>query len=292
MTPAESRKPEWLRVRYNAEEVKEVLSLVRALGLHTVCTGAGCPNLGECWARRTATFMILGDRCTRNCRFCDVPHGKAGEFLPPDPDEPRKIAEAARDLGLRHVVVTCVTRDDLEDGGASAFAEVIRQVRGLNPGATVEVLTSDFGGNEAALDLVLEAAPDVFNHNVETVPSLTPAVRSGAKFERSLAVLCRAKRSGTCVVKTGMMLGLGEEEEELFETFRKIRETGCDILTLSQYLRPSPAHWPLARYVSPEDFARYKKIAEETGFPVVISAPLVRSSYMAAEAMEKVIGGK
>ncbi|MBQ5356272.1 MAG: lipoyl synthase [Clostridia bacterium] len=282
------KKPEWLRVRYNAGETKEVLELMKKLGLHTVCSGANCPNLGECWARRTATFMILGDRCTRNCRFCDVPHGKAGEFLPPDPGEPRRIAEAARDLKLKHAVVTCVTRDDLPDGGASVFAAVIREVRALNPETTVEVLVSDLGGNEEALDTVLAARPDVFNHNVETVPSLTPKIRSGAKFERSLAVLRRAKETGRSVVKTGLILGLGEEDGELFETFRAIRDTGCDILTLSQYLRPSQDHWPLARYVSPAEFDRYREEALKLGFPCVLAAPLVRSSYKAAEAMEAV----
>ena len=282
------KKPEWLRVRYNAGETKEVLELLKKLGLHTVCSGANCPNLGECWARRTATFMILGDRCTRNCRFCDVPHGKAGEFLPPDPDEPRRIAEAARDLKLRHAVVTCVTRDDLPDGGASVFAAVIREVRALNPETPVEVLVSDLGGNEEALGTVLAARPDVFNHNVETVPSLTPRIRSGAKFERSLAVLRRAKETGRSVVKTGLILGLGEEDGELFETFRAIRDTGCDILTLSQYLRPSQDHWPLARYVSPAEFDRYREEALKLGFPCVLAAPLVRSSYKAAEAMEAV----
>lgn len=285
---AYERKPEWLRVRYNADEVNEVASLMSKLGLNTVCTSASCPNLGTCYRHKTATFMILGSKCTRNCRFCDVPHANAGELCPPDPDEPRKIAEAAHELGLKHVVVTCVTRDDLADGGASEFAEVIREVRRVNPGTTVEVLVSDFKGDAAALDTVMAEKPDVLNHNLETVPSLYGEVRPGADYARSLEVLRRAKAYGTSFVKTGIMLGLGESDTELKELFRDVSETRCDILCISQYLRPSEEHAPLLRYVTPEEFDSYKAMALEAGIKYVVSAPLVRSSYLAADALKAV----
>ena len=285
------QKPDWLKVRCNPDEVREVAGLMNTLGLNTVCRSASCPNLGTCWSRRTATFMILGDRCTRNCRFCDVPHAAAGDLLPPSPDEARKIAEAARTLGLRHVVVTCVTRDDLPDGGAAQFAAVIREVRRLNPGTSVEVLISDFRGDPDALDAVMRERPDVLNHNVETVPRLYRDVRPGADFARSLEVLSRAKAYGTSYVKTGIMLGLGEEEGEIDETFRAVADTGCDILCVSQYLQPSPRHAPLVRYVTPEEFADYKKRALAAGIRYVVSAPLVRSSYLAADALEAVRQG-
>lgn len=285
---AYERKPEWLKVRYNADEVNEVAALMSKLGLNTVCTSASCPNLGTCYRHKTATFMILGSKCTRNCRFCDVPHAKAGELCPPDSDEPKRIAEAAQKLGLRHVVVTCVTRDDLADGGASEFAEVIREVRCVNPGTTVEVLISDFKGDAAALDTVMAEKPDVLNHNLETVPSLYDAVRPGADYARSLEVLRRAKAYGTSFVKTGIMLGLGESDAELKELFRDVSGTGCDILCISQYLRPSEEHAPLVRYVTPEEFDSYKATALEAGIKYVVSAPLVRSSYLAADALKAV----
>ena len=284
-----TKKPEWLRVRYNADEVREVTALMNSLGLHTVCASANCPNLATCYAKRTATFLILGNECTRNCRFCNIEHAK--KLLPPDPDEPRKIAEAAHDLGLKHVVVTCVTRDDLPDGGAAQFAEVIRTVRQANPDTTVEVLISDFKGDENALDIVMCEKPDVLNHNVETVPSLYSAVRPGADFTRSLEVLRRAKAYGTSFVKTGIMLGLGESDDEIEETVQAIRDTGCDILVISQYLPPSKEHAPLARYVTPEEFDRYKQLALDSGIRYVISAPLVRSSYLAGDALDAVKAG-
>lgn len=280
------KKPEWLKVRYNADEVKEVAALMSTLGLNTVCKSANCPNLGTCYRHRTATFMILGDKCTRNCRFCNVDHAKAGELLPPDPYEPQKIADAAKKLGLRHVVVTCSTRDDLDDGGASVFAEVIRAVRRECPDTTVEVLISDLKGDKAAIDTVMREKPDVINHNVETVARLSPLVRPQADYRRSLDVLHTCKSYGTAFVKTSIMLGLGETDDEIAETIRDIRDTGCDILAISQYLQPSKEHYPLDRYVTPEQFEQYKKIALDAGIKYVVSSPLVRSSYMAADALD------
>lgn len=284
----DKRKPEWLRVRYNAAETNEVASLMSKLGLNTVCTSASCPNLGTCYRHKTATFMILGSKCTRNCAFCDVPHAKAGELTAPDTDEPKKIAKAALELGLRHVVVTCVTRDDLPDGGASVFADVIREVRRTCPGVTVEVLISDFKGDHTALDAVMAEKPDVLNHNIETVPSLYNDVRPGAVYTRSLEVLSRAKEYGTSFTKTGIMLGLGENDEELDAVFSDLHRINCDILVISQYLQPSSSHYPLKRYVTPEEFESYKKKALAAGIKYVVSAPLVRSSYLAAEALEGV----
>lgn len=282
------KKPEWLKVRYNADEVKEVSALMSTLGLNTVCKSANCPNLGTCYRHRTATFMILGDKCTRNCRFCNVDHAKAGELCPPDPDEPQKIADAAKKLGLRHVVVTCSTRDDLSDGGASVFAEVIRCVRRECPETTVEVLISDLKGDTAAIDTVLAERPDVINHNVETVARLSPLVRPQADYRRSLDVLRYCKEHGSAFTKTSIMLGLGESDDEIAETIRDIRDTGCDILAISQYLQPSKEHYPLDRYVTPEQFEQYKKIALDAGIKYVVSSPLVRSSYMAADALDAV----
>lgn len=280
------KKPEWLKVRYNAGEVTEVAQLMSKLGLNTVCTSASCPNMGACYRHRTATFMILGSRCTRDCRFCDVPHAKAGELCPPAPDEPKKIAEAAKKLGLKHVVVTCVTRDDLDDGGARQFAEVIREVRKINIGTTVEVLISDFKGDESALDTVMAERPDVLNHNIETVPSLYPAVRPQAVYSRSLDVLRRAKNYGTSFTKTGIMLGLGETDDEIMRTFEDVSAVGCDIIVISQYLQPSKEHCPLKRYVTPEEFDKYKEMALSSGIKYAVSAPLVRSSYLAADALD------
>ena len=286
------KKPEWLKVRYNAEEVNEVAALMSTLGLNTVCKSANCPNLGTCYKHRTATFMILGDKCTRNCRFCNVDHAKAGELLPPDPDEPAKIADAAQKLGLKHIVVTCVTRDDLSDGGASVFADVIRAVREKCPDTTVEVLISDMKGDKKAIDTVLAEKPDVINHNVETVERLSPIIRPQADYRRSLDVLSYCKKNGSAFVKTSIMLGLGEDDDEIEQTIRDIHETGCDILAISQYLRPSADHAPLSRYVTPEQFDRYKQTALDIGIKYVVSSPLVRSSYMAADALDAVKGKK
>lgn len=280
------RKPEWLRVRYNQEAVAEVAQLLGELKLNTVCKEANCPNLGECYRKHTATFMILGSQCTRNCRFCNV---TPGHPLPPDPEEPENVAAAAKKLGLRHVVLTCPTRDDLPDGGAEQFARTVRAIRAACPGVTVETLISDMQMNTAALDVVIEAHPEVLNHNVETVRALQKAVRPQADYERSLAVLryCKEK-DPTLLTKTGFMVGLGETEEQIGELMDDVLAVGCDILTIGQYLQPSPEHYPLARYASPEDFARYKEMALDKGFRYVASAPLARSSYKAWEALEGV----
>ena len=280
------KKPEWLRVRYNREAVEEVAELMRDLKLNTVCKEANCPNLGECYRKHTATFMILGSVCTRNCRFCNVATGRP---LPPDPDEPDNVALAAKKLGLRHVVLTCSTRDDLADGGAEQFSKTVRAVRRECPGATVETLISDMKFNTDALDVVIASHPDVLNHNVETVKELQKAVRPQAGYERSLGVLryCKEK-DPSLLTKTGFMVGLGETEEQISVLMDDILATGCDILTIGQYLQPSPEHYPLARYATPEDFARYKELALSKGFRHVASAPLARSSYRAWEVMEDV----
>lgn len=278
------KKPDWLKVRYNQEAVEEVAELMRGLKLNTVCKEANCPNLGECYRKHTATFMILGSICTRNCRFCNVTTGKP---LPPDPDEPENVAKAAAQLGLRHVVLTCSTRDDLPDGGAAQFAATVRAIRKYCPNATVETLISDMKMNTDALDVVMKARPDVLNHNVETVRELQQAVRPQARYERSLEVLRYCKKKDPSVLtKTGFMVGLGETDEQIFRLMDDVLETGCDILTIGQYLQPSPAHYPLARYVTPDEFARYKEIALQKGFKHVASSPLVRSSYKAWEALE------
>ena len=279
-----SKKPDWLKVRFNQEAVDEVAALMRDLKLTTVCREANCPNLGECYRKHTATFMILGEICTRNCRFCNVTTGKP---LPPDPDEPENVALAAQALKLRHVVLTCATRDDLPDGGAEHFAKTVRAIREKCPTATVETLISDMKMNTDALDTVIAAHPEVLNHNVETVRELQSAVRPQARYERSLDVLryCK-KKDPTILTKTGFMVGLGETDEQIDRLMDDILETGCDILTIGQYLQPSPKHHPLARYVTPEEFARYKETALRKGFRHVASAPLARSSYKAWEVLE------
>lgn len=282
------RKPEWLKVRYNQEAVSEVAELMRELNLNTVCREANCPNLGECYRKHTSTFLILGSVCTRNCRFCNVTTGKP---QPLDPDEPMNVAVAAKKLKLRHVVLTCSTRDDLPDGGAAHFAAVIRALHEICSGATVEVLIPDLKMNTEALDMVLDARPDVLNHNVETVKELYAAVRPQAIYARSLAVLAYCKkRNPDILVKTGFMVGLGETDEQIDTLMDDILATGCDILTIGQYLRPSAEHAPLVRYVTPEEFDAYKKRALEKGFKYCASTPLVRSSYRAAEAISAARG--
>ena len=279
-----SKKPDWLKVRFNQEAVDEVAALMRDLQLTTVCREANCPNLGECYRKHTATFMILGEICTRNCRFCNVTTGKP---LPPDPEEPENVALAAQALKLRHVVLTCATRDDLPDGGAEHFARTVRAIREKCPTATVETLISDMKMNTAALDTVIAAHPEVLNHNVETVKELQSVIRPQARYERSLDVLRYCKQKDpTILTKTGFMVGLGETDEQIDRLMDDILETGCDILTIGQYLQPSPKHHPLARYVTPEEFARYKETALRKGFRHVASAPLARSSYKAWEVLE------
>ena len=275
-------KPSWLRARPPmGENYHELKKLARALGLHTVCESAQCPNIGECWNHRTATFMLLGNVCTRHCGFCAVPKGRPEAI---DWDEPRRVAEAVATLGLKHAVITSVNRDDDNIGGARIFAETIREVRRQAAGCRVEVLIPDFQGIEAALRMVLEARPDILNHNTETVPRLYRAVRSGARYERTLNLLRNVKRfaPGT-TSKTGVMVGLGESMDELLAVYRDLAETGCDILTIGQYLRPSRDHLPIARYYTPDEFAFMKDEALEMGFRHVESGPLVRSSYHAHE---------
>jgi lipoic acid synthetase len=270
--------PPWIRVRLRqGQDLARLRGLLRDSTLHTVCEEARCPNLWECWNRGTATFMILGDICTRSCGFCAV---KTGRPLTLDQDEPRRVAEAVRAMGLTHAVVTSVNRDELADGGASVFAETIGAIRAITPGCTVEVLIPDFQGSEAALRTVLDAGPDILNHNTETVPRLYPTVRPQARYERSLDVLARAKAGGARV-KTGLMVGLGETAEELLVVFSDLRAAGCDILTLGQYLQPTRDHVPVDRYYSPEEFERLREEALELGFAHVEAGPLVRSSYHA-----------
>ena len=278
-TTAARRFPPWLRKRIPPEgETRRVRELLRKLRLHTVCQSARCPNLFECFARGTATFMILGDVCTRHCRFCAV---QAGPTEAPDPEEPGHVAEAVAALGLRHVVITSVTRDDLPDGGSGQFAATIAAVRAVSD-ATVEVLTPDFQGCWDDLDLVIEARPDVFNHNVETAPRLYPLVRPEADYQRSLAVLRRAReRDPAIAIKSGLMVGLGESHDEVLAVMRDLRRAGCMALTVGQYLSPSADHVPIARFVTPDEFDTYKAEAESMGFSAVAAAPFVRSSYQA-----------
>ena len=272
-------RPEWIRARAPQGPVFERLrGLMRGLELHTVCEEAHCPNLGECWSRGTATFMILGDVCTRACGFCAVKTGLPGAA--PDTDEPRRVADAVARMQLRHAVVTSVNRDDESDGGAGVFAATIRAIRERVPACTVEVLIPDFKGRWDALALVADARPEILNHNVETVPRLYRQARSGANFARSLELLARAKGAGL-LTKSGVMVGLGEEWPELEETIRAVRSPGTDVLTIGQYLRPSPQHLPVRRYYTPEEFERLRAFALSLGYAHVESGPLVRSSYHA-----------
>lgn len=283
--PGGRRKPPWLRRRLpTGPEYEEVRALLRDGDLHTVCQEAKCPNQWECFSCRTATFLIMGPRCTRCCRFCAVEHGPSG---PPDPNEPSRVAEAALRLGLRYVVITSVTRDDLPDGGAGHFVETIREIRRKLPGARVEVLVPDFQGREQSIRAVVEARPDVLNHNVETVPRLYPSVRPEAVYERSLELLRRVGAIAPGLpAKSGLMLGLGETGEEIERTLRDLFDAGCSMLTLGQYLQPSAGHLAVQRFVPPEEFDRWKKTALEMGFAMVASGPFVRSSYHAGHLYE------
>ena len=273
-------KPEWLKAPAPlGENYRNLKTLARRLGLHTVCESAQCPNIGECWNHRTATFMLLGDVCTRRCGFCAVPKGRPG---PIDQDEPRRVAEAVAMLGLKHAVITSVNRDDDNLGGARIFAETIREIRALVPDCSVEVLIPDFQGLDEALRIVLDARPDILNHNTETVPRLYPAVRSGARYQRSLRLLGNVKRFVPGMLsKSGVMVGLGESMEELLEVFGDLAAQQVDILTVGQYLRPSKDHLPIARFYTPEEFHTLKQEALARGFRHVESGPLVRSSYHA-----------
>jgi lipoic acid synthetase len=280
--PVRQPKPDWLRAKAPVgENFHNLKKLARGLGLHTVCESAQCPNIGECWDNHTATFMLLGDICTRRCGFCAVPKGKPG---PIDWQEPARVAEAVATLGLRHAVVTSVNRDDDNLGGARVFAETIRQIRELTPGCRVEVLIPDFQGLDEPLQVVLDAQPDILNHNTETVPRLYRVVRSGARYERTLRLLENAKKfSPGMVTKSGVMVGLGETVTELIEVFRDLGSRGVDILTVGQYLRPSRDHLPISRFYTPDEFRMLKDAALEYGFRHVESGPLVRSSYHAHE---------
>ncbi len=275
-------RPGWLKAKApTGEGYRDIKETMRGLKLHTVCEEAMCPNIGECWNNRTATFMILGNVCTRSCGFCNVLTGKPSEL---DLDEPKRVAEAAKKMGLKHAVITSVNRDELEDGGAGIFAETIRQIREEVPGCAVEVLTPDFKGDRDALKTLIDARPDTFNHNIETVPRLYPAVRPQAKYDRSLEVLRHVKEiSPDGLTKSGFMVGLGEAEEELHEIMRDLRASDVDILTIGQYLRPSKNHLPMSRYYAPKEFANLRKYGFSLGFKHVESGPLVRSSYHAHE---------
>ncbi len=279
---SKTERPKWLKAPAPVgENYRELKGLVERLRLHTVCESAACPNVGECWNQRTATFMILGNVCTRRCGFCAVQKGVPLEM---DFDEPRRVAEAVEALGLRYAVVTSVNRDDQKDGGAEIFAMVIRQIRERVPGCKVEVLVPDFQGSHPAMQTVMAARPDVLNHNTETVPRLYRMVRLGARYERSLEMLAYAKSLDASVpTKSGLMLGIGETKEEVLEAMGDLRAHGVSILTLGQYLRPSPKHLPILRYVAPEEFAEYKERGKAMGFAHVESGPLVRSSYHASE---------
>jgi lipoyl synthase len=279
---APAPKPEWLKARApSGDNYHDLKKLARSLNLHTVCESAHCPNMGECWNHRTATFMMLGNLCTRRCGFCAVPKGRPEAI---DFDEPRRVAEAVATLQLKHAVITSVNRDDDIVGGARAFAMVIDEIRLQAPGCRTEVLIPDFQGMEAAIRIVVEARPEVLNHNTETVPRLYRAVRSGARYERTLRLLEYAKEIDPKIVtKTGVMVGIGEETGELLDVFRDLAAVGTDILTIGQYLRPSKDHLPMARYYQPEEFVSLRDEAKKMGFAHVESGPLVRSSYHAHE---------
>jgi lipoyl synthase len=282
------RKPEWLKVKLNTgDNFKEIKSMMRSKTLHTVCEEAKCPNIHECWANRTATFMILGDICTRACRFCAVKTGLPTEL---DLAEPERVADAAVQMGLKHCVVTSVARDDLEDGGAMVFAETIKAVRGKLPLCGVEVLIPDFLGREASLRTVLEAKPDILNHNIETVERMSDRVRSKAKYRRSLELLARSKQIAPEIpTKSSIMIGVGEQWDELLQTMDDLRAVDCDIMTIGQYLQPSLNHLEVKMYYTPEQFAMLKQEGMKRGFKHVESGPLVRSSYHAHEQVKSAV---
>jgi len=282
----QKRKPDWLKVSIRSGQgsgqVKEILE---RLSLNTVCKEANCPNLMECFCRKTATFMILGRVCTRNCTFCNVIKGNTEKV---DPDEPLHVAEAVRELELNHVVITSVTRDDLPDGGAGHFVKVIEEIKKFDSRVTIEVLIPDFNGDPSALRKIVEAEPQIINHNVETVERLYPEVRPMASYSRSLELLSRVKQmNGSILTKSGIMVGLGEKKEEVIKVFEDLRSSGCNILTVGQYLAPSEKHHPVVEYIHPDLFEEYKRIGLEMGFRFVASAPLVRSSYHADKVFEK-----
>lgn len=280
------RKPQWLRIeKRKGQNLGYVRSVLNKYSLNTVCDGANCPNRAECFSKKTATFMIMGNECTRNCRFCDVKLSK--NLLPLDPDEPENLAQATMELGLKHVVVTSVTRDDIPDGGAEHFAKTIRAIRNQDKNIIIEVLIPDLQGDVDALKTVVDSEPDIINHNIETVPMLYDKVRPMAIYQRSLDVLKNVKELNPKIfTKSGIMLGLGEEQEQVIQVFKDLREVDCDFLTVGQYLPPSTKHVELKEYIHPDLFEKYKKEAEKLGFKFVASSPLVRSSYKASDMME------
>lgn len=287
MTQQIQRKPDWLKKSLpDGKAMKEMRTRLRDLNLHTICEAALCPNIGECWGERTATLMIMGEICTRRCGFCDVTTGRP---LPLDPDEPENVAKAIADMGLEHAVITTVTRDDLEDQGASHFAKTIEAVHRICPDTTVEALISDFDAREDLIGIVLEARPEVLAHNLETVERLHRKVRPRFRYERSLEVLAISRRLAPDIwTKSNIMVGLGETEEEVIQMMRDLRSVDCDFLTIGQYLRPSDMHLPVREFVKPETFRRYQEIAEDLGFKYVFSGPFVRSSYQAGSALKAV----
>lgn len=281
--------PDWLKKRINpGDEFRKTEKILKDLELNTVCQAAHCPNIGECFSRGTATFMILGRYCTRNCRFCDVKHKDKPAAV--DQKEPERIAEAAARLNLEHVVITSVTRDDLDDGGSQQFVRVVEAIKDIDSSISVEVLTPDFKGDKSDIKRVVKSNPEVYNHNLETVPRLYEKVRAGADYKRSLQVLKTVKEINSNIIsKSGIMLGLGEKEREVISVMDDLIDTGCDILTIGQYLQPSKNHIEVKSFVTPEQFEKYKEIGEEMGFEIVVSGPLVRSSFQAKESYEQII---
>lgn len=285
------RLPEWLTIRLpRPDTIKQVEQMMRSKNLHTVCESARCPNLPECWSKKTATFMILGDTCTRSCGFCAI---KVGRGLTVNPDEPSDVAKVAADLGLKHIVVTSVARDDLADQGSTQFALTIKELHKENPFCIVEVLVPDFKGNRECVETVCEAKPEIFNHNIETVERLHTMVRPQAKYNRTLSVLGMVKEIDPAIyTKSGIMLGLGENQEEVVQTLEDLREIGVDAVTIGQYLRPTMRHLPVVEYIHPSVFKEYEKIGADMGFAFVASGPFVRSSYNAVEFSKKVMGDR
>ncbi|MEU9885415.1 lipoyl synthase [Sphaerisporangium sp. NPDC051011] len=284
-TPIE-RKPPWIKTRLrNGPNFNEIKNLVKDQGLHTVCQEAGCPNISECWEDREATFLIGGDQCTRRCDFCQIDTGKPKEY---DKDEPRRVAESVVQMGLRYATVTGVARDDLPDGGAWLYAETARQIHAQVPGCGVELLVPDFNGHRDQLDEVFSSRPEVFAHNIETVPRIFKRIRPAFRYDRSLQVITMAHEAGL-VTKSNLILGMGEEREEIVEAMRDLRAAGCDLLTITQYLRPTPRHHPVDRWVKPQEFAELQKEAEAIGFAGVMSGPLVRSSYRAGRLYRQAV---
>ena len=282
-----ARKPNWLKIRlHKSDAFAETARIVQEHSLHTICSSGRCPNKSECWSRHTATFMIMGDVCTRGCRFCAT---KTGVPLPLNPDEPQRVAESVDLMRLRYVVVTSVTRDDLSDGGAEHWAKTVEAIRAKNPSTTIELLISDLDANPALLDVVIASKPDIIGHNIETVERLTPTVRAKATYRTSLATLATLAEMGV-TTKSGLMVGLGESEEEVEQTLKELREAGVRLLTIGQYLRPSEEQVPVVEYITPEQFERYREMALRMGFDYCASGPLVRSSYLAEEAWQAVSG--